>query len=155
MIKAKEKQLYDFLNEILKDYKINIYRGVLPSQNFNNRLNDYTNNQNTKGLFPFVLLKPTEYIQNRYNLSGYNAFLNVEIIVGTNSPSDYMKNLEISDYIKRKLLEKIVINNSFGIDQTKDFTIKFLETEQNDFFFSQINFTILIESVGINKSELM
>ena len=95
MIQHTEKHLYDFLKKIMEEENMKnkgfkVYRGFLPSNDFEDR----ENGKKTNDYFPFVILRAVEFFQERENFNDYNSFADFEIWIGTKEEKekDYINN---------------------------------------------------------------
>ena len=138
MIKTIEENLYNFLVEKLKGKNINVYRGVLPD----NRYVDREKGNKTNNYFPFVLLRIVHFEQTREGINSYDAFLNVELWIGTKE-IEYIQHLEIGDFLREEFLKTSTVNNKFAIDQSEPYTTDFYSEEKDPFFFSISRFKVL------------
>lgn len=145
MIQHTEKQIFDFLKLIMEEKGFNVYRGFLPS----NKLEDRENGKKTNEYFPFIILRATEFSQERENFNDYNSFADFEIWIGTKEEKeeDYLKNLEVGDYIREKLLEESTRDGSFAVDQTREFKVTFHSDASDPYFYSRISFTVYAEPI--------
>ena len=63
----------------MKKKGFKVYRGFLPSNNFEDR----ENGKKTNDYFPFVILWAFEFSQERENFNDYNSFADFEIWIGS------------------------------------------------------------------------
>ena len=77
MIQHTEQHIYDFLEKIMKEKNFNVYRGFLPSNNFEDR----ENGKKTNDYFPFVILRVIEFSQERQGIhsSSFSPFVPIHI----------------------------------------------------------------------------
>lgn len=140
MIRTIENFLYEFLAEKLKDKNINLYRGVLPEQ----RHSDREEGKKISDLFPFVLLRLTEFKQIRTGIDSYDVPVDFEIWIGTKmeEEKDYLKNLDIGDYLKKEFLKQSTVDKKFAVDQSYPFSVEFFNDESYPFFYSVCRFKV-------------
>lgn len=150
MIQHTEKHLYDFLKTIMEEENMEnkgfkVYRGFLPSNNFEDR----ENGKKTNDYFPFIILRTVEFSQERENFNDYNSFADFEIWIGTKEEKeeDYINNLAVGDYIREKILEESTKNGSFAVDQTKEFKVTFHSDASEPYFYSRITFSVYAEPI--------
>ena len=137
MIRTVEENLYNFLVEKLKEKNITVYRGVLPESRYSDR------EKGNKGIsFPFVLLRIVHFEQTREGINSYDAFIDVELWIGTKE-IDYIQHLEIGDFLRKEFLKASTVNNKFAIDQSEAYTTDFYSEEKDPFFFSISKFKVL------------
>lgn len=137
-----ENVLFRFLEKITneknleenKDYKI--YRGSLP----NRKLKTREENGDTK-LYPCVVLRILSHRQIRTGINGYDCDVSFEIIIGTVN-EEYISNLAMGDYIREKLMNKLVDEAGMSFNQDKEFKIETYNDEYGSFVFSRITFTL-------------
>ncbi|MBP6280987.1 MAG: hypothetical protein KA384_02930 [Leptotrichiaceae bacterium] len=148
MIQHTEQHIYDFLEKIMKEKNFNVYRGFLPSNNFEDR----ENGKKTNDYFPFVILRVIEFSQERQGIHSYDCVADFEIWIGTKGEKeeDYLKNLVIGDYIRQKLLESPTINGGFSVVQNQKFNVTFHSDASDPYFYSKINFSVYAEPIEPN-----
>ena len=149
MIQHTEKHLYDFLKKIMeeetmKNKGFKVYRGFLPSNDFEDR----ENGKKTNDYFPFIMLRAVEFSQERENFS----FADFEIWIGSKEEKeeDYINNLAVGDYIREKMLEESTKDESFAVDQTKEFKVTFHSDASEPYFYSRITFSVYAEPITSN-----
>lgn len=136
MIKTVEGNLYTFLVEKLKEKNVAIYRGVLPESLHTDV------EKGSKGIsFPFVLLRIVHFEQTQEGIDSYDAFIDVELWIGTKE-LDYIQHLEIGDYLRKEFLRTSTVNNRFALDQSEPYTTDFYSEEKDPFFFSVSKFKV-------------
>lgn len=145
MIQHTEKHLYDFLKKIMKDKGFNVYRGFLPSNNFEDR----ENGKKTNDYFPFVILRATEFSQEREGIHAYDCTADFEVWIGTKEEKEenYLNNLAIGDYIRQKLLEAPTLDGGFAIVQNNEFKVNFYSDASEPYFYSRVSFAVYAEPI--------
>ena len=153
MIKHTEQHLYNFLKKIMEEKEFNVYRGFLPSNNFEDR----ENGKKTNDYFPFVILRVTDFSQERTGIQGYDSSADFEIWIGTKEEKeeDYLNNLNIGDYIREKLLEESAVSDSFAVDESKEFRVSFFSDRSEPYFFSKVTFSVYAEPITSNINVLL
>lgn len=135
-----EQALYDFLENIMREEKFNVFRGTVPKLKHKDR--EMLDEKEIKKIYPCVILRIISTLQVRENLSGYISDLTFEIVVGTKN-EDYLENMKVADYIKDKLLDCLYSETGFVINQNRDFKIEYYNDEYYPFIFSKIVFTLV------------
>ena len=150
MIQHTEKHLYDFLKTIMEEENMKnkgfkVYRGFLPSNNFEDR----ENGKKTNDYFPFIILRAVEFSQERAGIQSYDATANFEIWIGTKEKKeeDYLNNLSVGDYIRQKLLEAPTIDGGFAVVQDREYKVTFYSDGSDPFFYSKIEFAVYAEPI--------
>lgn len=140
MIITVEKMLYDFLEKKLDGKGIKVYRGLLPETKHSDREEGKEKNK----LFPFALLRLNEFKQTRTNTSGYDVPVDFEIWIGTKleTEEDYLKNLEIGDYLKQEFLNNSLLDGKFSVDQSFPFSVEYFSDEMYPYFYSLCKFRV-------------
>ena len=156
MIKHTEEKIFEFLEKILSEKDIKVYRGFLPQKSFEDR-----ENGNYKESFPYVTLRIVEFKQERAGIDYYNSPVEFEIWVASKEEQEknYLENLETAHFIMEKLLEETtkpardkLLNidkqgSGFVIDQTREFKVSFHSDQYRPYLFSRISFSVYGEAV--------
>lgn len=146
MIQHTEKHIYDFISEIMKNKGFNVYRGIIPSNDFEDR----ENGKKTNDYFPFVVIRVITFNQVTESIDYYDCDVDFEIWVGTKEDKEenYIKNLEIGDYIRQELLTESSKQGSFIINTNKEFKVTFHSDRNEPYFFSKITFSVYGEPIS-------
>nr|DAS86685.1 MAG TPA: hypothetical protein [Caudoviricetes sp.] len=140
MIVKTEEKIYNFLKGKLSYKGINVYRGTLPETKHSDR----EEREDVKKLFPFVLLRLTEFKQTRTGIDSYDVPVDFELWIGTklDDETDYLKNLEIGDYLKQEFLGLSSLEWGFSVDQSAPFSVEYFNDEMYPYFYSLCRFKI-------------
>lgn len=139
MIKDIEEKIYQFLIEILKEKKVQVFRGMLPEKNHEDR----EKGKQSEDYFPFVLLRVTHFEQTRAGFDAYDTHIDFEFWIGTKEEKEenYINNLELGDFLREKMLEQSTRDNGFALDQAKGFQVDFYSDQAEPYFYSKCQFT--------------